>query len=230
MRKLLANNALHLSDRANCTVLNPISEQSSYSNISTVTSRRAKQEKTNIIAVEADFTPDVIEDVLTELNEIQNMSPSSQLIDLSDITTSYIAANIEISIEKKYSCDLCKGVFAQNERVHQAFTSSNHTRKACQSTFEICRAADYFLRLELLKGQYSLKLIQCSILSSLDIAQLYTASNFSDHDHSKRELVDYILIQYIRYKVNYIAKTVSFEQFQENVRRKLSRLIINNNM
>lgn len=167
---------------------------------------------------------------MTEIGEIQRLESRSKLTDLSDITTAYIASTIEIKIESsdKYSCQLCKAVFAENEKIHQAFNSANHTRRACRSTFDICRAADYFLKLEILKGQYSLELISQSIISSLDIAELYPDTNFSDHDHLKVEFIRSILFEYIRYKGNFLAKTISFDEFHNNLRRRLHRLIIDN--
>lgn len=226
LRKLLANTTIHLSERGNCTAFDPIIDHNPYSNISTITSRRPKSVADNNMAL--DFTPDDIEQVLTEIDEIQRMDTRSQLVDLSDITTAYIASTIEINIEtcEKYSCHLCKHVFDENERVHQAFTSSTHTKIPCQSTFEICRSADHFLKLEILKGQYSLELIIHTIITSLDLTQLYTETNFLDHEHPKKDLIRNVLSQYIRYKGNFLAKTISFGEFNENLRRRLHRLII----
>lgn len=226
LRKLLANATIHLSERGNCTNFNPISEHNSYSNISTITSRCSKPVAA---ARNSDnFTPDDVEVVLNEISEIQSLESRSVVTNLSDITIAYIASNIEIKIQTsdKYKCHLCKAVFTENESVHEAFTSESHTKRACQSTFEICRAADYFLKLETLKGQYSMELIQYSIFSSFDMAQLYPQTNFLDHDHLKEELINNILSEYIRYKANFLAKTISIEEFHNNLRRRLHRLII----
>lgn len=101
---------------------------------------------------------------------------------------------MRIENSDKYSCQLCRNVFRQNEVVHEAFLSSKHTRKACQSSFEICRTADHFLKLDLLKGQFSFELIRNSILSSLNIDGLYPNSDFSEHLHGKLELIESILV------------------------------------
>lgn len=228
LRKLLASNSIHLSERGNCTVFDSVSDHDKYSNISIITSRRPKLVASHNMT--QDFTPDDIEEVLGEMNEIQSLKPRTQLIDLNDITTAYIASTIEIRIEtsEKYSCHLCKCVFGENERVHQAFNSSSHTKSACQSTFDICSIADHFLKLEILKGQYSLQLIIHSIISSLDMTKLYSETNFLEHEHPKIDLIREVLTQYIRYKANLLAKTVSINEFNDNLRRRLHRLIVDN--
>lgn len=225
MRKLLANTIIHCSGEINCTVISAAPVYNPYSNITTVSSCLKKQ-----IHETEQITPDDIENVMKELSEIQQMNNGSALIDLSDITAAYIASTIELKIENssQYKCVLCKGVFQQNEPVDKAYTAANHTRRACQSTMDICKTADYFLKLDILKGQFSFSLIQESIISSLNIEGLYPSTNFFEHEHPKIDLIKSILTEYIRYKGNHIA-TVSALEIEDNIRRKLSRLIVNKN-
>lgn len=223
----MANTTIQQSDRGNCTIIEPVTNINPFSNISRVTSRRKKKETT----ANSIFTQDDIEEILEVLSETQNSRNATKFTDLTDITTAFIASSIEINImnSSKYSCELCEVVFQENDKVHDAFTSEHHTRKACISTFEICRTADYFLKLEILNGQFSFELIRQAILCSLNIGSLYTKSSFSAHLHPKSDLIEVILTEFIRYKGNYLAKSVSYDEFQKNIRRKLHRLIINQN-
>lgn len=110
------------------------------------------------------------------------------------------------------------GPLRENKPIDRAYLTTHHTKRACQSTMDICKAADHFLQLDLLKGQ-----------SSLNIEELYPDTHFFEHEHPKIDLIKIVLMEYIRYKGNYIAKTVSANEIKENIRRKLARLIINNN-
>lgn len=228
MRKLLANTAIQYSEGGNCTDLNPISVYNPYSNISTITSRRL-----NVIAETNAYChrDEEMDEVLNELSDIQTLNHTNELTDLSDLTTAHVASIIEKHIEStdQFYCQLCLDVFKENEKVPTAFTSSSHARKPCQSTFDICKAADHILKLEILKGQFSNSLINQTILRSLNIENLYVLSNFEDHNDHKMTMIEYILRKYIRIKGNFIAKTVSFNEHQKNLRQKLSRLIINSN-
>lgn len=218
MRKLLANTTIHCSVKGNCMILDQPSVCNPYSNISTITSRRSKKLCSN---ESQNFTPEDIEEVMKELDEIQSTRSTSQLVDLGDLTASYIASTIENSIlsSATYNCEFCKDVFHENEQVAQAFTSDHHTRVACRSTFEICRAADYFLKLELLKGQFDSDLIFHSIFSSLCIAELYPESSFSHCPSHKTELIRDVLNKYIKYKGTYLAKTVSLGEAEKTIRQ-----------
>lgn len=228
MRKLLANTAIAYSDRGNCTIEDSVSIYNPYSNISTISSRR--HPKAYVIPSE-DFTPDDVDEVLKALDEIEKSGSKSRFTDLNELNIAFIASTIKAKIEgsDKILCDRCNNVFAENEQVHQAFTSTNHTRRAYQSTFEICRAADYFLKLEMLKGQFSFDLIRHSIISSLKLETLYCETDFEGHIGHKDSIIEYVVQKYISYKGNYMAKTITFDEFEQKLRRKLTRLVINSN-
>lgn len=227
MRKLFADTLIYCSERTNCTDLIVAPQHSSYSNITKVSSRQ----KMIIHETEENFTPEDLENVVTELSENQQVNETSARSDLSDVNIAYIASKIEMKIENSTlsPCVLCKSVFGENELVAQAYLSTNHTRRACQSTMDICKVADHFIRLQILKGQFSSSLIQETIISSLNTEELYRNTNFFEHQHSKTDLMKTVLMEYIRYKGNHIARTATAEEIQEQVRRKLSRVIINKN-
>lgn len=202
------------------TVYNP------YSNITTVSSLRPK--KAAIAERIQFYTDEDAERVLTELNEIQRRGHANSLVDLNDLTIAHIARMIEARIEGAQNlCDMCLAVFRENEKVHRAFTSSN-SRIACQSTFEICRIADHILKLEILKGQFSSDQIHFTILSSLNIDDLYLQSFNNNHDiDHKNNLIQNIITDYIRIKGNHIAKTLTLAEHEKYMRQTLGRLVIN---
>lgn len=109
-----------------------------YSNICSISSRRPKATTTDL---NREFCDEEIELVLPELSDIQASGSRNQLIDLSDLTNAHKACTIERSIEfsNKFACDLCRNIFNENEKVHNAFYGRNQNTKACQSTVDICQ-------------------------------------------------------------------------------------------
>lgn len=205
LRKVLEDKHITHSDYGNCTVIDGASNYCPTSNIGTVSSKRPKKS-----IVETKYTKKDTQSVLNVLNTNNNERSQMSVIDLSDTSISYIASEIGLQFLKiKNVCSLCKNVFVENEKVHAAFTSEQHWNIACESTFEICRTADYFMKLDVLKGQFDLNLICHSIISSLHIDRLYENTNFETHGHEKLNLVIQILQRYINYKARMIGKSVT---------------------
>lgn len=222
LRKVLSDKNIIHGKKGNCSGLQPASNYCSYSNVSTISSKRPKKINSNDV-----YTLDDIEEVLKELHEANSKNKStnggsSKLTDLSDISTAYIASLIELNIinDKKVKCTLCKEVFAENEKLPSAFTSENHSSVACQSTFEICRSADYFIKIDILKGQYDIKLIFESIKSSINVDSLFQNTEFGEHGHDKVNLIDQILQKYIQYKARALGKAVDVAKYQKEMQDK----------
>lgn len=196
LRRALADKNILHGKKGNCTPIDPIPAYRPISNIGTVSSHRSKKMS---LATNEMYTNEDINEVLFGLNEINinTKCPNSRVTDLSDISTAYIASLIELKIinNKNFKCYLCKNVFTENEKLHQGFTSESHSRIACQSSFEICRSADYFLKLDMLKGQFSYNLILESIKLSLNIDSLFVNTEFEVHGHDKISLVEEILLR-----------------------------------
>lgn len=204
------------------TIYNP------YSNITSVSSLRPK--KADITERILQFTEEDAEAVSVELNQIERMNNANSLVDMNDLTIAHIAGTIEARIKHaKNICDLCQAVFRENERVYKSYTGPN-THIPCQSTFKICRVADYYLKLEILKGQFSSDQIHFAIFSSLHIENLYMQSfeNHHETDH-KNKLIQIIICDYIRIKGNHIAKTITFSEQEKTMRQRLNRMTIFHN-
>lgn len=224
MRKILCNTTLHYSDHSNClaptdTVYNP------YSNILKITSNRQKAKP---IVSTKEFIPEEIETVLKELSEIKKTV--NPLLDLSDITTAHIAFSIQNLVKKPNLCECLENIFVENELVHESFMRQGQRKKACQSTFEICKNADHFLKFQILKGQFEVDLIFNAIFSGLNMNNLYVNTKCDDvHEAHKVNFIQKIVCEYIRIKGTHIAKTVTFNERSADMRRKLTRMVINYN-
>lgn len=107
-----------------------------------------------------------------------------------------------------------------------AFLKSQYTDKPTKSSVGICTTSDHFVKLELLKEQFKLSLIKHVIISSLDLEELFNQSDFNGHPSHKLLLIKHIVNEFIRIKGTYIAKTFSQKEKQNQMRQKLSKLIL----
>lgn len=218
MRKTLANVTVCAPKNGNCTVFqdsNPI--ENPYSNILSITSRRTKSVKYTRINME--LTDEDIEPILTELSEIKETK--NTLIDLNDLTIASIALNIERKMEERFSCEACRNLFYENEKNHQTFQTHSDWRKACKSTFEICQTANFFMKMEVLKGQFDPNLILGAIYHSLRPENLFVNSNFDDHpDCLKTNFIHDIICHFIQIRGKYIAKSMSSAEHFTNYHKK----------
>lgn len=230
MRKLMANTAISYSQYGNCSELGSSTEYNPYSNISTVTSRRAKKN----ISLHADEYENVNEEEVNafmgQLEEIQRLECRSSFTDLGDLTVAHIAGMIELRIlnSNRFDCDLCKSVLSNDTKIRQPFLTSSHTIRPCQSTFDVCKTANHFLKIELLKGQFNMVTIQHAIITSLDLENLYSDADFLGHSSHKLYMIKYILCEYIRIKGMHLAETYNIKENQKMMRQKLSKLILHN--
>lgn len=89
--------------------------------------------------------------------------------------------------------------------------------------------------MEILKGQFKPELIHQAIFLSLEYTSLYDNSRFDSHNNSdddndhKNSIISQVLRKYIKIKGQYIAKTVSFEEHDKQMRKKLTKLILHYN-
>lgn len=139
-----------------------------------------------------------------------------------------IAGRIEWTIlnSNRFDCEHCKSVLINSTKLRQAFLTSSQTIKPCQSTFDVCTVADHFLKIEILKGQFSMATIERAIISSLDFENLYTDDDFLQHADHKLYMIKHILKQFIRIKGTHLARTYNSKNNQKLMRQKLTKLIL----
>lgn len=225
LRKLIVNDTICTSKRANCYDFNVASKP--FSNILFVSSRRAKINTADIES-DDDVTPEELETLHRKLSEIENRERNI-LIDpnLQDIATVYIANAIESRFTEPHriKCELCKNVFAENKKINKAFNTSKFKSNPCESTFYICKEADRFLKFQLLTNDINFNTVYYAIFQQIDIEGLFTETDFSHDNIHKLYLIRGIVDAFIQIKGTYIAKTATFDIHQNQLRFKLKKLI-----
>lgn len=227
LRKIMANTAIMYSKFGNCSVLNSDSVCNPYSNIVSITSRRAPKNKptgTNV----SQLTLDVF---MNELAALQNMERVNNLTDLSDFTVSHIAGMIESQVlnSQQFPCHLCKAVLMTDSKIQRSFLKNKNSIIPCQSTFEICTTADHFVKIEVLKGQFKIDVIHRAIIQSLECVDLFRDADFLGHEDHKLFLIKHIVDEFVRIKGVQLAKKYTFKENQIGMRQKLSKLILHHN-
>lgn len=205
LNNLLSTTAIGFSNDGNCTVLEDVETHNSYSNISTITSRRPKRPQ----VTHDYFIPEEKDEVLEELNQTQENLPVNQLNDLTDLNVAHVAGRIEERIEMRNEfqtqCERCKRIFETNEKVPETFVALPNARRPCQSTYDIGKTVEHILRIEILKGQFESALIFQTIYSSLNIDSLYSATSCEEHADNS-ELIKQVLKHFIHIRCNFLAK------------------------
>lgn len=227
MRKIMANTAIMCSKKGNCADFSLDSVYNPYSDIGSVTSRRAT--KNNNFG--SNFSELELETFTNELATIQDMESVNHFTDSSDYTVSHIAGMIELQISnsERFSCDLCKLVLKNSGKIHRPFLKNIFSTIPCQSTVEICSTSDHFIKIEVLKGQFKQNVIHHAIMRSLDHVNLYSDADFSTHSEHKFFLIQHIVNEYVRIKGVLLAKKYTFKENQISMRQKLSKLILQYN-
>lgn len=223
-RKLLVHSTVCTSKHANNYNFDTISEP--FSNILFITSRRV-----NIIDPAADENeplPEELEDVHKKLAEIEEIEKSS-VVDtgLSELTITHISSIIEnrISRPDRMYCDGCRNVFNENNKVQRAFTNLKFKNKPCVSTFDICKEADRFIKMQLLNGSINFNLVYYAIFQQIDVENLFTQTDFCHEPDHKLALIRGIIDSYIQIKGTYIAKKANFEMHPKAFRIRFKKLL-----
>lgn len=221
-RRLMANTTLLYSRSGNVEATNSLTIYNPYSNISFISSRTKRFPN-----IENDVTPDDIDDLLKELANIEALEVTNKLTDLGNYSISHCANIIEnrILTSHKFNCELCREVFNENKKLDVAFVSSKFKNRPCYDTHIICKAADHFMKLELLKGNINLNVLRSAILFSLDPQSLFSNSTFASHADHKLFLIQFIINEYVRIKGVYMARKTSMDLVQARVRQRLTKLI-----
>lgn len=223
IRKLLAYNTIMFSNFSNCKLADDC-EFNPYSNILSVTSKRKVTPKFDDTLVE-NVTDERIIQFYEKLNKI-DASDDEKLEELNDRTIAHIAYGIESSIQltKQFSCAPCKEIFKENGG-DDVISGVKSAIKPCSSTFSICKQADRFLKIELMKDGLNFDIIYHEILQNLDFDALYVKTDFSVHLEHKVFLIRYIMDEFIRIKCTQIAKTESTKEHEKSLRVKLHKLL-----
>lgn len=221
LRKVLADRNIEHSQIGNCTVLDPVSQYYQISNIGTISSRTPKK-----LVVDDNYTVEDIEFVLEQLSRI-NEEPLN-VPDMKDTSIAHIANCIEVQIiNDEKQCALCQDVFKSNEKLVEGFTSDEYSTLACKDTFTICKVTDKFFKLDILKSKIDYSLLETTIISQLNMKNLYGASDFTKHGHEKEVLIKKIVSIYVMHVGKTIGKSIGpLKTYQKAMKnRKADRLV-----
>lgn len=222
-RKLLANTTLLYSRSGNVQARSSLTIYNPYSNISFITSRTERFPNNK-----EDVTSDDVDNLLLELANIEALESTHRLTDLSNYSISHCANIIEKKIltSDSFDCDLCRTVFDENQKLQTAFVSARFEgRRPCRDTHLICKTADHFMKIELLKGNSNLNVLRAAILSSLEPVSLFSRSIFTYHADHKLFLIKFIINEYVRTKGVYMARKTTLDLQQQQVRQRYTKLI-----
>lgn len=228
-RQLSTNIKIQISPYANCRYFDSeLPSTRNYSNITTVSSRRAKfipdEAFEDVIQQQKD---EILEDVIC-LESIENSDP---LVDfMSDFSIFYAASRIETKISENstFFCMECRNVFAENEKSN--LNSNIHLSPPCTSTYEICKTADRFMKLYDISApekKYDFKVIYCLIFRALDFENLFVDSLFDCDMHHKYQLIKCIVGDYVAMTAMHKSKQITMEQHDKVLRQHLNRLVVN---
>lgn len=128
-------------------------------------------------------------------------------------------------IKEVDSCEHCLRVFDICKKVNESFLSAKFTNKPCISTYQICKEADRFLKLNLLKGNINFKTIYYSIINNIEVEQIFEEADFSKHPEHKLYLIRTIIDGYVRMKGTFMARNASLELHTRVFRQKFKKLV-----
>lgn len=221
-RKLMAFDAILCSSSSNCAEDHtPAQPFASILYVTSVPSTSNNEDN-------EDVSSSQLGTLYQKLSEIEAIENSSLLDSVLDYSIAFISAHIERRIvggERMY-WNACKDVFKQNDKL-QNFGFKEITTTPCRSTLDICKQADRFLKIQLIRSCNNFNVMSEGIYNQLDIENLYRATDFSHNNQHNFFFIRSIIDVYIQIKATYIAKNATSDIHKENMRSKLHKLVHN---
>lgn len=197
-----------------------------FSNISSVSSRRSRvnedlNENDDVIIVSSEE----MARFYLKVDELERENENGLTDDYPDASISLFASTIEsrINAQERHYCVSCKNVFQQNEKV--AIITTKTSNPPCKSTFDICKRADKFLRMEILKNNVNFNIILQATFEGIDFENVFVETDFSHEIQHKVFLIQDIVKQYVHIKSTWLAKKTTMDIHAEKVRRNYLKLI-----
>lgn len=192
-----------------------------FSDILFISSRRDKshepQDEDVEVVVSSEF--DSLHQKLTELNEA---AQSNLTDDLKHSMIAHIATLIEEKIKTTDRCTDCINVFEICKKVEKSYRQK---QRPCKSTVDICREADRFLHLQLLKGTINFNTIYYSIINNIEIDHIFVEADFSRHPEHKFYLIRAVIDGYIHIKGTFMARTATKDLHTQSFRYRFRQLV-----
>lgn len=232
-RRLLCNLDIKPPEASNCMALDFVDSQTTtltpQSNVYFISSRRPKLDILSDETFQYNLATQE-EEISEELHELDGLE---MLDGLNGASIAYAARMIEKRIESQaFYCDCCKFVFAENEKLVEPSIYIIASKRPCQSTFYICKLVDRFLRLykpkfyrEEDERERDFRVLYFMIFQEINFDQVFTQSDFRNHEQHKFHLVRCVVQEYIRIKTLQISKQFSLSQYDKLLRTKLTKWI-----
>lgn len=201
-RKMLVNSELAASPLSNCT------DQLS---ILQVSSRKKNQTDQTSLDIEVEV------ECLHQINE------NDYLLDMfQQSSIGYAAGSIENQILNyaHFDCADCSAVLKENDSSELDFFKSKKTRVPCKSTLDICIVANRFVKIFENDMNFNYQFMINKILQNIDFDTIYPKSVEHEAGHMYY-FVRFIIEEYVRIKLTYIAKTKSLANQKKFLRNKL---------
>lgn len=224
-KKLLSSANILASYDANVKVFKTIN-MTSFIDILSVSSRRP--------ALSNNLTDEEIAEIVEDNDEIiqSNLAMITQNNSMNFASIALIASFIEQRIlgTKNIYCKKCQLVFIENETIDNHLMVSKSALIPCKSTYEICKKVNDYLKLidhsnSDHERDVNFDVIYLTVFQNLCIERLFEKSDFSNHPDHKFFLVKKIANEYIRIKLNYVAKTLTLTAQGKSLRNKLRKWI-----
>lgn len=243
-RKLSANVSIKPPENANCMFLDDSnhSDQAEFdllelpkSNIFSVSSR-ISQRQTNETMSDPTFQrnleefEEMIENNESEIiSDLQAMDANEHIIDnFSNISIAYAASIIEERLESRTMyCECCFNIFKINEELSGCSVGFVSQKVPCASTYYLCKIADKYFKTivpnEIQKIDY--RVLYYKIFQEINYNNIYTNSDFKDHEEHRFHLVKYVVKSYLAMKTRQISKQITYEAYDKIIRSKLTKWI-----
>lgn len=201
-RKMLVNSELAASRLSNCT------DQLS---ILQVSSRKQNQ---------IDQTSE--ENIEAEVEDLHRINENDYLLDMFQHSSiGYAAGSIESQILNYayFACAECSAVLKENDSSGLDFFKSKKTTVPCKSTVDICIVANRFVKMFENDTNFNYQFMINKILQNIDFDTIYPKSVEHEAGHMYY-FVRFIIEEYVRIKLTYIAKTKTLSNQKKFLRNK----------
>lgn len=225
-RKLLIHNDVICSKKSNTI--------DGGTKILTVSSHRPVQKKevTLLSREEMAMLDDMGEDFVLSFDAARYMD------DTSNHSLAYMASMVEKKIcyakhpKILIKCEHCLDIFIENELIRDEFirfkSRKSNITQPCKSTLEICKFVDSFLKAFEGKTSFSFDVVLNKIMQSLPFQNLFTNSNFFDHDGEKNHkysVIKCIVETFFNMKSVHVAKSKNLKERGTPIRHSSRKLI-----
>lgn len=226
-RKLLCNTKIMAPENSNCQQFERFENNSPFTNIYFVSSRRSKLNVLEDIEFQEELASQRNE-IIENLIELDEKNYDS-IDGCSGASIAFAAQLIEERIRNtdKFYCALCQTVFDENEKLENCFLSTKIRNAPCVSTYKICKVVNKFVIIHqkdrIVRNDFKIKYYM--IFQELDFENIFSSSDFSHHPDDKLHLVKCIVNEYVKIRSTQMANDITDREIQKVLRKKLTKMI-----